>query len=66
MQDNIYGAAITRHKFALALAFAGRFDDALDYAKAALRNFETYGDGAVEKIRETRESIALIKQAQQD
>jgi len=65
MQGNIYGAAITRHKFACALAFAGRFDDALNYAEAALRNFETCGDGAAENIQETQESIALIEQARQ-
>lgn len=61
MQDNIYWAAITRHKFALALAFAGRFEDALDYARAALHNFETYRDGTAEEIQRTRESIALIE-----
>jgi len=66
MQDNIYEAAITRHKFALALAFAGRFEDALDYARAALHNFETSSDGTAEEIQRTRESIALIEQAQQE
>jgi len=66
MQDNIYGAAITRHKFALALASAGRFADALDYARAALHNFERYSDGTADEIQRTRESITLIEQAQQD
>ena len=65
MQDNIYGAAITRRKFAIALAFAGRFEGALDYARAALRNFKTYGKGAAEEIQETQELITLIKQARQ-
>ncbi len=63
MEGDIYGAAITRYNVALDLAQAGRFEDALDYANAALRNYETYGDRAAKKIQETRELIADIEQA---
>ena len=66
MQDNVYKAAITRRKFAIALASVGRFEDALDYAHAARHNFEAYSEGMAEEIQSTRESIALIEQAQRE
>ena len=65
MQNDHYHAALTRYNVALIFKQTGRFADALDYAHAALRNFETYGESAVEKIQETQELIALIKQARQ-
>lgn len=66
MQNDHYHAALTSYNVALIFKQTGRFADALDYAHAALRNFETYGESAVEKIQETQELITLIKQAQQD
>ncbi len=60
---DLYHAAVTRSNFALALARAGRFQDALDYVHAALRNFETYGERAAEDIEKTRRLIGDIEEA---
>jgi tetratricopeptide (TPR) repeat protein len=62
---NLYGAALTRYNVALALIRSGRFADALDYANAALHNYETYGEDAAENIQETQELIAHIEQKMQ-
>jgi len=62
-QGNLFGAAMTRFNVALALANAGRFADALDYARAALRNFETFGPRATAEIEETQGLIARIEEA---
>jgi tetratricopeptide (TPR) repeat protein len=43
---NIYGAGQTRFNIALMLFQNGRTSDALLYARAALRNFESYGGRA--------------------
>jgi len=59
---NLYKAGEHRRNVALALAQAGRFPDALDYAQAALRNFETYGERAAEMIEETRRLIGMIEE----
>ncbi|MGA9351399.1 MAG: tetratricopeptide repeat protein [Anaerolineae bacterium] len=60
---NVYAAANTRFNVALALAQAGRLADAREYAYAALRNFQTYGDRAAAEIQRTQELIGLIEQA---
>jgi tetratricopeptide (TPR) repeat protein len=54
----LFNAAGTRFNIALTLARAGRREDALEYAEAALRGFESYG--ATESIEETRGLIAEI------
>lgn len=59
----IYNAAITRRSVAITLANAGRFVDARDYANAALRNFQTFGDRAAAEIQKTQELIADIERA---
>jgi tetratricopeptide (TPR) repeat protein len=59
---NLYSAAGTRYNVALILKQSGRFADALEYAKAALRNFETYGEVAMEWIQKTRNLITQIEQ----
>ena len=59
----IYNAAQASFNVALALARVGRLADAREYAHAALRNFETYGEGAREGIQKTRGLIAAIEQA---
>ena len=46
---------------ALALVRAGRLADAREYAHAALRNYQTYGDRAAADIQETQELIAEIE-----
>jgi tetratricopeptide (TPR) repeat protein len=58
---NIYGAGITRRNVAIDLANAGRLNDALLYAQAALRNFATYGDRAAVDIQDTQRLIAQIE-----
>jgi len=61
-ENDLYHAANTRYNVAITLADAGRFTDALEYAYAALRNFETFGDRAAKRIQETRKLIAWIEQ----
>jgi tetratricopeptide (TPR) repeat protein len=58
---DLYNAAGTRFNVALALAQAGRLADAREYAYAALRNFQTYGDRAAAEIQETQGLIADIE-----
>jgi tetratricopeptide (TPR) repeat protein len=62
MQGNLYGAAQTRYNVAIALARARRLADAGEYAFAALRNYETFGDRAAAEIQTTQELIAEIEQ----
>jgi hypothetical protein len=59
--DNLFGAGLTRHNIATALARAGNQSDALEYAQAALRNFEGYGDGARDQLQMVYELIARIE-----
>ena len=63
LQGNLYGAAQTRFNVAIALSNADRRADALEYAEAALRGFESYGERAEEEIEETRGLIAAIRGA---
>ena len=58
---DLYHAAMARRNMAQALAGAGRFDDALEYAHAALRDYETYGDRAQKEIQETYQLIAELE-----
>jgi hypothetical protein len=60
--DN-YHAAVTRFNIAATLVEAGRFPDALEYAKAALRGYESYGQRAAAEIEQTQGRIAWIEQA---
>src|SRR6185503_17774967 len=66
ISDNLFGAAQTRYNVAILLVGADRFADAWEYAYAALRNYETYGDRAAEQIQRTRELIAKIEQLIQE
>ena len=61
-QDALFHAGGTRFNVALALAGASRFADARDYALAALRNFETYGDRAAADIANAKRLLAQIEQ----
>ena len=60
---DLYGAAAARFNVALAFSDAGRRADALEYAEAALRGFESYGERAVEEIEKTRGLIAEVRGA---
>jgi tetratricopeptide (TPR) repeat protein len=59
---DVYRAATVRSGVALALADAGRLADAREYALAALRNYETCGAGAAQKVEKTKQLIAVIEQ----
>ena len=54
-----YGAALGG---SLLSAFLG-LADALEYAEAALRGFESYGERAAKDIEDTRRLIAKIRGA---
>jgi tetratricopeptide (TPR) repeat protein len=60
---NIYGAAQTRHKVARTLEGKGSFADAREYALAALRGFQSFGDRAKDEVMKALELIARIEQA---
>lgn len=57
---NPFGAAQTRFNVAVCLARAGRFAD----ARAALRNYETFGRRAAAEIEKTKGLLAAIDQAE--
>jgi hypothetical protein len=40
----------------------GRFEDALLFARAALRGFEQFGPAAVDKVAKVQRTIATIEQ----
>jgi tetratricopeptide (TPR) repeat protein len=63
LAGNQYGAGQTRFNIALMLAHNNRFTDALLYARAALRNFEPYGQGAAQDVAKTNRLIGMIEQA---
>lgn len=62
-QGDLYSAGKTRQNVAIALARSGRLADAREYALAALRNYETYGAGATDKVQKTQQLLARIEQA---
>jgi tetratricopeptide (TPR) repeat protein len=59
---NTYGAAQTQGNIAAAFADRGRFDEALLYAQAALRNFSA-SPGATDDVQMIQQTIAAIEQA---
>jgi tetratricopeptide (TPR) repeat protein len=63
---DVYGASQTRYNVAVTLAKAGRFADAKEYAAAALRGYQTFGDRAREEVMKTLELIALIDGGRKD
>ncbi len=60
-QGDHYVAAQIRFNVAIHLHSAGRGADALEYARAALRGFESFGDRATEMIERTRGLIDEIQ-----
>jgi tetratricopeptide (TPR) repeat protein len=65
-RGNIYGAGLTRFGIAVLLAEDGRTSDALQYARAALRNFEQAGPGASDHVGRARQLIADLEQHNAD
>ena len=63
MAGNIYEAGETRFNIAIMLRQNGRLSDALLYARAALRNFESYGGRAKDMEDKTKGLIAKIEEA---
>jgi tetratricopeptide (TPR) repeat protein len=61
-QDDIYSAGWSRYNAALDLARAEQDHDALLYARAALRDFETVGPGAAAFAGQARQLIARLEQ----
>jgi tetratricopeptide (TPR) repeat protein len=59
---NLYDAALIRLNVAIDLTQAGRFVDAREYARAALRNYETYGDRAVDQIQKSKKLLSKIEE----
>jgi tetratricopeptide (TPR) repeat protein len=60
---SVYGAAEARLNAAKDLARSDQPVDALEYALAALRSFETFGDRAIDGIQETEQLVAKIERA---
>jgi len=63
---NMYEAADTRFNIARGLAMTGRLQDAREYALAALRNYETFGDLAISEIQGTQELLEHIEKLLED
>ena len=64
--EDRYAAATVRRNVGRVLALAGRFDDALLYAHAALRDVRSLGPGATDDVETTTELIAAIEQARDE
>lgn len=58
-----YGAATIRRNAAGALEVYGRLEDALEWARAALRDYQSYGDRARDQAAEVHQFIDSIQQA---
>jgi tetratricopeptide (TPR) repeat protein len=63
MRGNFYGAGRKRYNIAVLLAENGRTTDALDYAHAALANFQAVGPGAAAETGIARSLITDLQQA---
>jgi len=63
MQKDYYGAAGTRVNIANTLARIGRYANALEYARAALANFQHFGDRAAVDVTKAQQLIADIEKA---
>jgi tetratricopeptide (TPR) repeat protein len=63
---HVYNAAKVRGNVAVTFAQAGRWPDALDYARAALRGYQTFGARAAQDIQDTQRLIAQIEADMQE
>jgi tetratricopeptide (TPR) repeat protein len=61
LAGDLYNAATVKHNVSIALYQNGRLSDALLYARAALRDFESYGGRAKDKEDQTKELIDWIE-----
>lgn len=62
MSGNLYGVATTRYNVAIGLAQAGRLADAREYALAALRNYQMFGDGASADVQKTQSLLQKVEE----
>lgn len=66
VEGDLYHAAKTRSNIATSLMLAHRrlsdFADAAEYARAALRNFETYGQADAKIVQKTQEMLEVCEQ----
>jgi hypothetical protein len=60
---NLFEAGKHQRNISIFMVQADRISDGLLYARAALRNFEPYGQGAADVIQKTQGLIAEIEQA---
>ena len=60
-QGDMYRAGVTRYNVTLAMTQAGRLADALEYARAALANFQHCGDRATDWVQKAQQLIAIIE-----
>jgi tetratricopeptide (TPR) repeat protein len=61
-RGDVYGAGRTRYNVALLLANDGRPGDALDYARAALHDYQRIGPGAASRIAKAQQLVAWLEQ----
>ena len=61
-RGDIYGAGLTRYNMAFLLADDGRTADALQYAHAALSNYQQVGTGAAAEAAATEQLIASLEE----
>ncbi len=59
--ENVYRSANVRHTIAVGLGRAGRFNEALEYANAALRSYEACGEKAAAEVRQIEKLIGQIE-----
>jgi tetratricopeptide (TPR) repeat protein len=59
---DLYGAAWTRENVAITYVNAGRFEDALLFAHAALRNYQQFGPAVAAEVARAQQVIAWIEE----
>jgi hypothetical protein len=60
---DLHGTVLTCENVAIAYVNAGCFDDALLFARTALRSFEQFGPAAADRVVRAQGVIAEIEQA---
>ena len=61
-RGDVYSAGTARYNIAMLLADDGRVSDALQYARAALRNYQQAGSGAADRADRVHQVIADLEQ----
>jgi tetratricopeptide (TPR) repeat protein len=58
---SVFNAANARHQISNVLAMQGRFGQALEYARAALRNYQHCGEGESKEVKELEAMIHKLE-----